>query len=119
MNEPMVGDGDIEIELDGKVHTLVPTAEICFAISRLRGGIREIERRILALDADMIVDVLGIAMGLNPNQKKKMLPKAVFNTGLINLTGPLIDFLLIVSNGGRPIAEDEEKEDAPDPMPAS
>lgn len=118
MNEHAPGDGDVELVLDGKTHILTPTAEACFAISRLRGGIREIERRVAALDADLICEVLGIALGLNPHQRKKMLPEAVYNTGLINITGPLIDFLLIIANGGR-LVEDEPQDDEPDPPLAS
>lgn len=105
------GDGDIVIELDGKQFTLRPTLQACQQISRMAGGLTAVRMKIGGLDFDTICDVIGYGIGLNPTQRAKMLPEAVYRAGIINLIAPLVDFVMIIANGGRPLPMDEEEPD--------
>lgn len=114
MTEPMPGAGDIAVELDGKEMVLRPTLEACLAISKIAGGLNAAVQRCVALDIDTIVSIVIAGLGLNPNQAKKV-PELVYKTGLIALSGPCIDFIHVVANGGRKIEDVEDQDNEPDP----
>lgn len=116
--DAMPGDSDIPITMGGDEYVLKPSLEACLAISRLAGGLMETRRRIMQLDFDTVCEVLAAGLSLNPGQRQRMLPKLVYETGVINLTGACIDFTLIVGNGGvmPGLEDDEPKEDAADPL---
>lgn len=114
MADAIPGEGNVEIELDGKPFTLSPTLQACIRISRIGGGLNAAVQRCLALDMDTICEIITAGVGFNPNQAK-MVPEAVFKTGLILLSAPCIDFINIIGNGGRPIEDDEGESDEPDP----
>lgn len=119
MAEAEPGAGNIPIELDGKAHELVPSVQACIAISRIGGGLHAAVQRCLQLDFDTICQVVTAGLGLNP-QQAKLVPEAVYKTGLVGLSAPCIDFINVVSNGGRPIEEDQEEGDGENPRePAS
>lgn len=109
MTDLTPGAGNVWIELDGKEHELVPTLQACMAISKIAGGLNAAVQRCLQLDFDTICAIIIAGLSLNPNQAKKV-PEAVFKTGLIPLSGPCIDFINIIGNGGRPIEDDEDQE---------
>jgi hypothetical protein len=115
------GAGNIEIEIDGKAMPMVPTAAACLAISRIAGGLNAAVQRCLQLDFDTITAVITAGLNLNPTQAKK-LPDAIFKAGLISLASPCVDFIHVVSNGGRPISYEEgdgEDREAADPPSGS
>ena len=119
-SEAFPGDGDVEIELDGKLHTLKPSLDACIKISRLAGGLNAAVQRCLQLDFDTICEVVIAGLSLNPRQAQQI-PAAVFQTGAIQLSAPCIDFINICGNGGRPIELDDEGGDDTEnpPRPAS
>lgn len=118
----MPGDGNIPIRLDGKDHELVPSMAACIAISRIAGGLNAASARVLALDIETVCSIIIAGLGLNPTQAK-MVPEAVYRTGLIQLAAPCVDFIRVVANGGRALSDDDddqEGEQSPNPlMPAS
>ncbi len=116
------GDADIVIELDGKEMVLRPSLKACMAVSRIAGGLQAAVQRCLALDMDTICAIITAGLDLNPNQAR-MVPEAVYATGLIALSAPCIDFINVVGNGGRPVQieedDDDDGESADPPQPAS
>lgn len=94
-----LGAGDVEIELDGEIVTLRPTLRAMQTISRQRGGIVTAAEAVGRLDFDAMVQV--IKLGLDTDTRD--IPEKVWRTGLGSLSGPLIRYLTILSNGGRPI----------------
>lgn len=116
MSEAQIGEGRISFELDGKEMELVPSLAACMAISSFAGGLNAAVQRCLNLDMMTIVEVIKAGLGLNPTQAR-MVPEAVFRTGLIALSAPCIDFINVVGNGGRPLLDDPDEADTPaDPM---
>src|SRR3990172_6944560 len=111
-NLPLPGSGDVPITLDGEDLFLKPTLEACLRISRLHGNPHDTATKIMAMDFDTVVAVVGIGLRRTTN---KDLQEKVDRTGLVNLRASLISFIHIVNNGGRPIedegSEDEKKEE--------
>lgn len=119
MAEAEPGAGNIAIELDGNALELVPTVDACIKISRLGGGLNAAVQRCLQLDFETICAVITAGLNLNPVQAKTV-PEAVYKQGLMALSGPCIDFINVVANGGRPLEEEGggEESEGP-PVPAS
>lgn len=121
MADASIGAGDLEIELDGKIVVMRPTLEACTRISAIAGGFNGAVQRCLNMDFSMICEIVAVGIGANPRQREKDVPAAVYKTGVLILSAPCIDFIRIVSNGGRPpLDEDEEVDDiAPgEPLPS-
>lgn len=110
------GAGNIAITLEGKELELVPTLQACMLISGIAGGLHAAAQRCGMLDMDTICQVIKAGLGLNPRQAQ-MLPKAAYETGLMSLSGPCIDFINVVGNGGRPLPPEGEEEPDEDPLP--
>lgn len=100
-NKTHIGAGDVEIELEGETCVLKPSLKACTALSRMRGGISNTVRAVGDLDFDAMVTVIGLGLGLSDKELKD-LPEKVYETGLPELSGPLIRYLSNVANGGKP-----------------
>lgn len=112
------GSGNITITLDGKELELVPSLRACIDISNMAGGLNAAAQRCMALDFQTVCQIIIAGRSLNPVQAKKV-GEAVYKTGVIALAQSCIDFINVVSNGGRPLPEGGEEEE-PDPLrPAS
>lgn len=120
MSKAEPGIGDVEITLDGVIHILRPTMENALKIlatcDRV-GGVQAAQQKVASLQFEIICDIIAHGLGCNPTQRQRMIPEMVVKAGLLNLFGPVIRFLEIVSNGGKPV-EDEELETL-DPLPTS
>ncbi len=103
----------ITIELDGKAHELVPSLRACMAISEMSGGIDRTIARLIDSDFNAFCDVIAHGMSLNPGQRQRMLPEAVFKTGMLALKAPCIQFCEIVQNGGRALPEEGDDDAGP------
>lgn len=118
MSDPTVGGGRVPITLDGKEFELVPSLGACTEISGAAGGIQGAVQRCMQLNFDTICMVVGAGLEmsgqrLNPSQRAKMLPEAIYKAGLIDVSALCVAFCHIVANGGRePTDEDFEEEDA-------
>lgn len=100
---PDIGAGDVEIELDGKTFYLRPTLDACMALSRFAGrdGMATLIDRCLRHEFDVITMIVAHGIGVSPQTKD--LPSIVFKTGLFNVVPPLITFLNNLANGGAPL----------------
>jgi hypothetical protein len=83
------------------------------AISALGGGLNSAVNRCVALDFDTICQIITAGLGLNPVQAK-MVPQAVYRQGLLSLSGPCIEFVHVIGNGGRAIEDEEGEGDGDD-----
>lgn len=123
-----IGGGAVDIELDGKPFKLVPSLEACIEISGMAGGLRAAAERCMALHFATVMEVIGAGLDadgrgqrLNPRQRQDMLPKAIYEAGIVRCSGWAIDFINIVGNGGRAIGDEPEGgdgDDAGDPLPS-
>jgi hypothetical protein len=122
MPDPQIGGGTINFELDGKTVQLVPSVEACIEISRMAGGLGAAVERCKQLHFETICGIVGAAIEingarLNPGQREKMLPKAIYEAGIVGIAAICIGFITIVSNGGREVEDDDaDEEDGEAPL---
>lgn len=119
MSKPEVGAGDIEFELDGEKIVLKPSEGACLAICRAPGGLfgpGSVADRVDRADLDTMAMIVRLGLGLGPSSIKDMEAK-IYRTGLFKVQTVATRFLVIISNGGQPPAE--EAPDAERPQPAS
>lgn len=105
MTEHNIGEGNIEIELDGEVITLKPSLKAALTLSNAPGGIPAMVQRCINLEMDALVNVIACGLGM----MSKDLPERVYNTGLFMVSGRCIRFLNVLANGGRPLRDDKEE----------
>lgn len=104
--EVSVGDGDVPISIDGKQFVLKPSYKACVALATGGDGLRALISRCANLELDTIHRIVAEGLGRNPNDLREKL----YAAGLRNVSGPCIDYLVVLSNGGRPVPKDEDKE---------
>jgi hypothetical protein len=112
---PDMDDGVVEIELDGRVHKLTPTMEACVKISQFAGGGAMAIQKCDFLDMDVICKIIEVGVGFNPKQAQ-MIPKAVYEAGVMKCAGYCIEFVTIINNGGKRPTKREVEEES-DPLP--
>lgn len=106
MSDHNIGEGNVEMELDGELITLKPTLKAALALSNGQGGIPAMVQRCINLEMDALCSVISHGLGV----WSKDIPEKVYKTGLFQVSGRCIRFLNVVSNGGRPLNDEEEKE---------
>lgn len=101
-----VGDGNVPIMIDGKEYSLKPSYKACLALATGGDGLRTLISRCANLEMDTIKRVIAEGLGRDP----KDLQEKLYATGLRNVSGPAIDYLVVLSNGGRPVPKEGDKE---------
>jgi hypothetical protein len=112
MGKAQLGAGNVEIELDGEIRILKPSLQAAQAISRQKGGIMAAIRSAGDFDFDTIVNVIALGLGVSGKEARD-LPEQVYSTGLPDLSGPVIRYLSIIANGGRPLDDGGEGDQDP------
>ncbi len=110
MTNTHIGAGNVEIELDGEKMVLRPTLKAAQAISRQAGGIMGAISAIGKFDIDVMSNVVALGLGLE-GKDARAIPEKVYATGMMELSGPVTQFLSNLSNGGRPLSGGEGDED--------
>ena len=110
--KPEVGAGNVTITFANEsTATLKPSLAACQGICRLHGNLAQTVGKVLNGDIDTIVSVISLGVG----KHAKEIPQLVYETGVYALAADVIRFINIVSNGGRPLAEEAQSdEDPPD-----
>ncbi len=103
--------GDVTITLAGDDRILKPTLRAANMISSHFGGLAKARDQLAAQDLQAAVAV--IRHGLNmPDKEAKNLPDMVWETGMnIDLLIPLIRYIGILANGGKPLPDDPGAEE--------
>ena len=99
MAKASIGAGNVEIKLDGETVVLRPSLRAAQAISRQAGGIMAAVEAIGKFNLDVMTQVVALGLGREP----KDVADAVWRTGMADLSGPVINYLSILANGGRPV----------------
>lgn len=95
---------EVDITLKGKPETLRCTLKAAKTVNALAGGFQGALARLANMDQDAYF--LIVAAGLN--KRPVDVEQAVYESGLTTLTEPLSNFVLLLANGGRPLAAAEE-----------
>lgn len=111
MSKTHIGAGNVEIELDGEIVTLRPTLKAAQNISRAKGGIMAAVEAVGRFDFDVMVTVIALGIGAEGKEARE-LPDKVWSTGMADLVQPVINFLTILANGGRPVQDNGGEGDA-------
>ncbi len=121
MSKAVVGAGNVAIKLMGQDYTLVPSLSAMQGVSRLNNGIRGAIDEVIRLNFDTIVRVISLGLGGKVANQIKDLPSVCYNSGLVDgtegeLAAKCVEFLTILSNGGRPVNKDDADETSDDPQ---
>jgi len=114
---PELTAGEVELRLGDVTHVLRPTLRAALDLSRRFEGFHHAEVLLVSREIDAYVAVIMAGLGL-PADKRMEIERSVYEAGLIapprdhnpELLDPLVAFLSILQNGGRPI-EPQEGED--------
>jgi hypothetical protein len=102
--------GQVAITLDGEPRHLTPTLNAATGISRQFGGLQAAQQRVLAQDLDAYVAIVRFGLGLRTDAEAKGLAEKVFAAGVRDMALPLVEFLIILANGGKPVEDKAEPE---------
>jgi hypothetical protein len=104
--------GEVEIVLNDETRTLKPTIRAITGLSRQYGGLMKAVGLLRDGDIDAAANVISWGLGLTDKDARKM-PEEVAKNGISDgLIVSLINFVGILSNGGKPMKESEEGADA-------
>lgn len=97
---------DVEITLKGKSETLRCTLKAAKTVNALAGGFQGALARLANMDQDAYFLIVAAGLGKRPVDVEQ----AVYDTGLTMLTESLSAYVLLLANGGRPLAAPGESE---------
>ena len=104
--------GEMELKLgdDNLVLRATPYA-LRFILSK-HEDLRTAIQRVYMMNDKVIYDILeaGVTDG-KVQINRKALEENAFNEGLINLIGPMTDFLMLLANGGKKPSTEKTEED--------
>lgn len=92
-----VNYGQIDIELGDEMITLKPTLAAMQKIDRVFGSVRDASERVAKLSLDALVAIIAAGANLD-SQSAKELPERVFQAGVLNVAGPVSDYLIALMN---------------------
>lgn len=99
--------GEVQITLTGETLTLKPTIKAITGLSRQFGGLMKAVVALRDGDIDAAASVITWGLGLGDKEARKM-PDRVAENGITDgLIATLINFVGVLSNGGKPLSTDE------------
>lgn len=101
-------DGEIVIPMDGGTAVLTANLYAATRISRQFGGFQEALNRIGKGDLEAMTAVVRHGLGLKTDAEARGLDERVFASGVLRLTAPLTEYLLVLANGGRSVGGEAE-----------
>jgi hypothetical protein len=108
-----LNQGEILITLtsrdgDAESYVLRPTSRAWQVISRQYQGLAKARQMIIDENADVITFVIRVGTGMSDRDARNLSDK-IFENGVdIDLLVPLIKYIAILNNGGRPLPDDIE-----------
>jgi hypothetical protein len=99
---PTLTAGDVPFILAGERRVLRPTLRAVTHISSVCGGLKKALTAIGEFDLTAMTAVIRAGLNLTDQESKKV-PELIYETGILELTGPLSDFIVVLANGGKPI----------------
>lgn len=104
-----INDSVIPFKLDGEDRELVATPNAALKLSRLYGGLGNINGKIVhSVDPEVFCNVIRIGMNLNDKESQGLADK-VFRTGYSSLIPVCIDYVVLLINGGRRVAAENSE----------
>lgn len=101
---------NVELALGDKTYTLVPTYRALEQISQRFGGHVKAIESIRSLDVQAMVLVTKAGVPKLKDAEVKELPRLIYEAGVVKASVPLIQFLAVLANGGKPLPDGDEEE---------
>lgn len=109
-----IKEARIDIEVDGEPITLIPSPDAIITLSRAYDGFKPLLDAISRFNFDAISATIVAGVGAEGKDARDLVQK-VAKTNIIELVPPLTAFVMILLNGGKPLAKDEDGEEGADP----
>lgn len=93
--------GEVSISLNGEIVVLKPSINAWRSISRQYGGMIPASQKLQSFDIDAMVFVIQTGAQLSGDAARN-LDRRVYENGIAELLRPLIEYLNLLGNGGRP-----------------
>lgn len=109
--------GEVVVVLNKEELVLKPTYQAASRISNQFNGFRDARLALVAENFDAVVFILRIGLNLNGSDARE-LPERVYKNGITaELLIPMIEYIGVLANGGRPVLENQETEPKEDSDP--
>lgn len=108
-----LGAGNVTITLDGDEYTLKPTLHAIKTLSANYEGLAGCLRRLQTMDFNAYVNVINIGTGAK-GQAAKDMEASIFRTPVGDMVGPLVEYVAVLMNGGRPVETNDAASDEGD-----
>jgi hypothetical protein len=99
--------GEITVSLNGNDLTLRTTPRAGLQISRQYGGLAKARQQLVDENIDAIVFILRLGSGMSDRDAKDLGDRVYRNGITADLLVPLIKYVAMLGNGGKPLDEDE------------
>ena len=112
-----INAGEIDVVLNDDRLVLKPTIRAATTISRQFNGFAEARRMLVAENFDSVVSVLRLGLNLSDNDARgrglppnhQSIEDRVYQNGITaELLIPLIKYVAVLGNGGRPLPDEPE-----------
>lgn len=103
--------GVVDLMVDGTTYTLRPSLRAAQALSRAYGGFAPLLDRLRQMDLDAYSAVIVQGAGLERREARDV-PEAIYSAGMADIMVPCVEFVAILANGGKPLADDDDGDDA-------
>lgn len=103
-------DGGVtEITLDGKTYTLKQSIKAALKVNRNFGSVGDALREVIKLNIDAMAYVIASGSGVGTVTDDFLARVWKESPRLIK---PLTDYLLVMQNGGNPLPQEDQQDDA-------
>lgn len=109
-----VKNARVTIELDGEGVTLIPSPDAILTLSGKYDGFAPLVGALQRLNVQAAIDVVVVGAGVKDKAAKAMQAQVIAE-GVVTLLPKLIEFVMVLSNGGKPLKEETEGEGINDP----
>lgn len=100
-----IAQGRKAITLGGERVELLCTPRAAVKISDAFGGLLTAQQRCITLDVTAIIAIINAGANRSGEDAKKT-EDQVFEAGLNDIAGDVIDFITLLANGGKPKADE-------------
>lgn len=108
-----LNDGEVVITLGEREYVLRPTLNAIRTLSRQNGGMQAVFQHIVRRNFDGLVSIIKVGASV-PDKDDTDLAQRVFRAGINDkLMMPLVDYLQILENGGKPLQKANPVTDEP------
>lgn len=101
--------GEVLVTLGDDTYVLRPTSRAWQVISRQYNGLENARQGILNVNADIITFIIRVGTAMSDRDARNLADKVWENGIDIDLLTPLLKYVAILNNGGRPLPDDIEE----------